>query len=210
MQDPGSHLTYIIDTGLNARAIAGQADIAGPAAAQKSPLAAGSLLQPFLDANLDGAVDDGALYQTFISISNVHPTQAVTVHFRYFNDNCEDVLDFLVVLTCNDTLIFDPLNFVIPFTQGENSRSRLIGPASNVLTPIPVTTWGSGRFVITAAASATTINFDDVPEILFPREWESYDDDCNIEATPAALVDPTPYTVDRFGCPGVRRHPQRR
>jgi hypothetical protein len=181
VQDPGSHLTYIIDTGLNARKIANKADLSGVTGANLSLLADGSLLKSLVDADDNDVVDAGALFQTFISISNVHPTQAVTVHFRYYSDNCEDILDFLVVLTCNDTLIFDPLNFVIPFTQGENSRSRLIGPASSVLTPIDTITWGSGRFVITAAASATTINFDDIPEILFPNEWKGYDGDCNID-----------------------------
>jgi len=179
--DPGSHLTFIIDTGINAREAAGVADLSTVAAAAKTPLQEGSLAQPLLDANLDGQLDDGAIYQNFIAITNTHPTMAVTVHFRYFNDNCEDLLDFLVVVTCNDTLLFDPMNFVVPFSGGENTRSRMIGPAGAILEPISVVQWGSGRFVITAAASATTIDKDDDPEILFPKEWEGFDEECNIE-----------------------------
>lgn len=182
--DPGSHLTYIVDTGINARKIAGKADLTKVDAAAKTPLAEGSLLQPFLDADEDGNLDDGAIFQNFIAITNTNPTKAVTVHFRYFNDNCEDILDFLVVVTCNDTLLFDPFNFVIPFTGGENSRARLIGPAGSILTPISVVQWGSGRFVITAAASGTTIDLDDQPEILFPFEWrglaDTDDQHCNM------------------------------
>ncbi len=49
VQDPGSHLTYIVDTGVNARKLAGVADLSGVAAAAKSPLQSGSLLQPILD-----------------------------------------------------------------------------------------------------------------------------------------------------------------
>ena len=38
----------------------------------------------------------------------------MTIHFCYFNDECEDVLDFLVILTCNDTLMLNPFDFQIP------------------------------------------------------------------------------------------------
>jgi len=185
--DPGSHLTYIVDTGVNARAIAGNVDLESVASAALTPLQNGSTIQPVLDADKNGALDAGAIYQNFIAVTNTSPTMSVTVHFRYFNDNCEDILDFLVVVTCNDTLLFDPLNFVIPFTNGENTSSRLIGPAGAILSPIPVVQWGSGRFVITAAASGTTIDMDDDPEILFPFEWAGLDEECNIEATPATI-----------------------
>jgi hypothetical protein len=187
--DPGSHLTYIIDTGVDARAIAGVADLTTVAAAAKTPLQAGSLLADRLDTDGNGQLDEGAIYQSFIAITNTHPTMAVTVHFRYFNDNCEDLLDFLVVVTCNDTLMFDPLNFVIPYTNGENTRSRIVGPQmGTVLKPIPVIQWGSGRFLITAAASGATLGgsptdpTQDDAEILFPYEFRSLDEECNIEA----------------------------
>lgn len=200
--DPGSHLTYIIDTGVNARAIVYGLTQATTLKDYGMPvLAADSPLKSRLDADGNGQLDTGAIYQSFIAVTNVHPTAAVTVHFRYFNDNCEDVLDFLVVVTCNDTLLFDPFNFVIPFTGGENTRSRLIGPAGAILTPIPVTTWGSGRFVITGAASgasmssaATAADADDDADILFPFEFSGLDNECNIEAT--GTLDPADSLAD--------------
>jgi hypothetical protein len=141
----------------------------------------GSLLKSRLDADGDGQLDAGAMYQDSISITNTHPKYAVTVLFRYFNDNCEDLLEFTVVVLCNQTLLFDPFNFVIPFTNGENSRSRMIGPSGAILQPIPTALWGSGRFVITAAACGATLDKDNDPDILFPKEFESLDGECNIE-----------------------------
>ncbi|GEM_PF-3157477 len=208
VQDPGSQLTYIVDTGINLRKEynasellpAKQEDVFGTRRSNVAPLHPNSLLFPLItDAN--GDFNPSSLYQNFLSISNVHPTQAVTVHFRYYNDNCDDLLDFLVVLTCNDTLIFDPFDFVIPYTSGENTMFRLIGdPAedatkpdqsAHALRPIQTHLWGSGRFVITAAASSTTRDENDTPDILFPNEWKSLDQTededvgethCNIEA----------------------------
>ncbi len=195
--DPGSHLTFIVDTGVNARNLDNDPattddnfpDLDVVEEAALHPLDEGSLIQPFLDANGDGELDPGAIYQNYIAVTNTHPTQAVTIHFRYFNDNCEDVLDFLVVVTCNDTLLFDPFDFIIPFTNGENSKWRVIGPAieGKILQPILVHQWGSGRFVITASASATTIDLDSEPEILFPKEFAGLDDECNIQATGTTL-----------------------
>lgn len=171
--DPGSHLTYVINTGVNAR------DIFGPAIedADSTPLVD---LAEFLDKDGNGQLDADGIYQNFISITNTHPTAAVTVHFRYYNDNCDDLLDFLVVVTCNDTLIFDPFNFEIPGTGGVNTRERMIGPGSGVLDPIATTLWGSGRFVITAAASGTSIDADTDSDILFPYEMRALSGDCNI------------------------------
>jgi hypothetical protein len=164
--DPGSHLTWIIDTGVNAREKFG-ANLAG---------ATGNLQN-------DMAAELGSRYQSYISVTNTHPTMAVTVHFRYYNDNCDDLLDFLVVLTCNDTLLFDPLNFEIPETGGLNTRARLIGPAQSPLLPITTNDWGSGRFVITAAASGASVDQVDDAEILFPYEMRSKANECNIKYT---------------------------
>lgn len=183
VQDPGSHLTYIVDTGINARQLLTKAnglpDVNLETATDR-PIVD---LAAFIDQNGDNQLDDRAIFQNFVAITNTHPTQAVTIHFRYYNDNCDDVLDFLVVLTCNDTLIFDPFNFVIPGTGGENTRDRIFGPARAgfVLEPIPTSLYGSGRFVITAAASGTSTDADDDAEIRFPRELLSLADatDCD-------------------------------
>lgn len=167
VNDPGSHLTYILDTGVNARELLGDVSLAS---ATGTPLVD---LAQWLDQDGDGQLDPGAIIQNYVSITNTSPTMAVTVHFRYFNDNCEDVLDFLVVLTCNDTLLFDPFNYEIPGSDGENTRDRIFGPQrpGKVLTPIGTASYGSGRFILTAAASgATTDDEDDVAEILFPYE----------------------------------------
>lgn len=166
VNDPGSHLTYILDTGVNARELLGDVSLA---TATSTPLVD---LAAWLDQDGDGQLDPSAIIQNFVAITNTSPTMAVTVHFRYFNDNCDDVLDFLVVLTCNDTLLFDPFNYQIPGTGGENTRDRLFGPAraGKVLEPIPTSIYGSGRFILTAAASGATTDPDADPEILFPYE----------------------------------------
>jgi len=192
--EPGSHLTYIVDTGINARAIAGKADLSEEAEAQKTPLVS-ALTAPKINVDADPVhVDPGSMFQNFIAITNTNPTLSVTVHFRYFNDNCEDVLDFLVVLTCNDTLLFDPFNFVIPYTGGENTMNRLIGPPGDILDPITVNQWGSGRFVITAAASGTAVNDNEYVDILFPYEWQSLygesDHRCNMNFDAKATYNP--------------------
>ena len=84
----------------------------------------------------------------FISVTNVHPTQAVTVHVRYLGTrNCSDVLDFLMVLTCNDVWMFDPFNINIPDPRGVPTGTI----ASSVLTASP--NYGDGRFLIFISAS---------------------------------------------------------
>ena len=116
-----------------------------------------------IDANGDPL--PGAFAVNFLTITNTHPTQAVTVHFRYFNDECEDLLDFLVLLTCNDTLIFDPLNFEVPDQSGVNTRFRLLGPEQGLFTPISAKAWASGRFLICATASGASLDADDNAEL---------------------------------------------
>lgn len=176
VNDPGSHLTYILDTGVNARKEFGTA-LRTKTSSVLVDMAAR------LDADGDGNLDPLALVQNFVAISNTHPTMSVTIHFRYYNDNCEDVLDFLVLLTCNDTLMFDPFNYVIPGTGGLNTSNRFFKPSANqVLKPISTVDWGSGRFVLTAAASGANIDGDDDAEILFPFELGvAQDEFCNVE-----------------------------
>ncbi len=193
VNDPGSHLTYILDTGVNARELLGDVSLA---TATSTPLVD---LAAYLDQDGDGQLDPSAIIQNFVAITNTSPTMAVTVHFRYFNDNCDDVLDFLVVLTCNDTLLFDPFNYEIPGTGGENTRDRIFGPAraGKVLEPIPTSIYGSGRFILTAAASGATTDPDADPEILFPFELangigsEDVPQECNILGVGTLTIDAT-------------------
>lgn len=193
VNDPGSHLTYILDTGVNAR------KEFGTALRTKT----GSVLVDMaarLDADGDGNLDANGVIKNWVAITNTHPTMAVTIHFRYYNDNCEDVLDFLVLLTCNDTLMFDPFDFVIPATGGLNTSNRFFKAAANqVLTPISTLQWGSGRFILTAAASGANIDADDDAEILFPRELgEAQNNNCNIKYT-ANTVGPGPLDATLAG-----------
>jgi hypothetical protein len=185
VMDPASHLTYIVDTGVNARKLTGNVALSGDA--NQVPL-----LQRFPDLAINNnpalGVNKDRMFRNFISITNTHPTQAVTIHFRYFNDNCEDLLDFLVVLTCSDTLLFDPFDFVIPDTLGQNTSYRFFrAPATAALTPISTSLWGSGRFVITAAAAGTSIDADSDAEFLFPNEASNaVHGECNINRSGTA------------------------
>lgn len=169
VNDPGSQVLYLVDTGVNLREIArdatGDSELAE--AAWANPL---STAHPSLYDGDDLAA--GAISQSFLTLTNTHPTQAVTIHFRYFNDECEDLLDFLVLLTCNDTLIMDPFNFVVPETSS-NTRNRIFGPASGILTPIDANSFGSGRFLIFATASGTSTDADDIAELRFAKEFET-------------------------------------
>ncbi len=74
------------------------------------------------------------------------------------------------MLTCNDTLIFDPFNFQVPETSS-NTRNRIFGPAEGILTPISSRQFASGRFLIFATASGTSEDADDNAEIRFPFEF---------------------------------------
>ena len=73
------------------------------------------------------------------------------------------------MLTCNDTLIFDPFNFIVPETSS-NTRNRIFGSAEGILTPISSRQYASGRFLIFATASGTSEDADDIAEIRFPQE----------------------------------------
>ena len=54
-----------------------------------------------------------------------------------------------------------------------NTRNRIFGPASGILTPISSRQFASGRFLIFATASGTSTNYDDDAEILFPNEFKA-------------------------------------
>ncbi len=84
----------------------------------------------------------------FLSVTNVHPTTAVTVHVRYFSSlNCTDVLDFLIVLTPNDVWMFNPFTIVIPRPDGTSTG---VTASSQLLSS---SAYGDGRFLIFISAS---------------------------------------------------------
>ncbi len=73
VNEPGSQLVYLLDTGINAEELYGT------------------------DANYTSSSvrqygHETPVNQNFISITNTNPEQAVTVHFRYFNSDCVDFL----------------------------------------------------------------------------------------------------------------------
>ena len=89
----------------------------------------------------------------FLSVTNVHSTQAVTVHVRYLSSqNCADILDFLVVLTPNDVWQFDPFNITIPRPDGTSTG---ITASSQLLDASKASIYGDGRFLIFISASGT-------------------------------------------------------
>ena len=196
VNDPGSSLIYIMDTGVNVREAVGHGNIDGYIAVlavsdysadglAEQPFGLGGTRSIYQEAAdpLDAEVDSSLINTNFIAITNTHPTAAVTVHFRYFNDECIDVLDFLVLLTCNDTLIFNPFDFVIPGTEF-NAKNRIFGPAVGLFTPITANQFASGRFLIFATAAGTSHEVppnvdvgmriqDDNAEYRFPAEFDN-------------------------------------
>lgn len=134
---PGSQLLFLLDSGI------------APADINPDFDPTASIIDNF------GPDFANALFTNFISITNTNPTDAVTIHFRYFNEDCEDVLDFLVVLTCNDTMLVDAFNFTIP-GSAVNVRDRFFGPAPGDpqrIAPLPSGEFGSGRFLLHVTAS---------------------------------------------------------
>lgn len=152
--EPGSQLLFVLDAGFNAQAELGD-DV------NFSSQSVSELGGP-----------DAAQFQNFISITNTNPTRSVTVHFRYFNANCTDIIDFLVLLTCNDTLLVDPFNLQIPGTQF-NVRSRFFGSTASTaaLSAIPASQFGDGRFLLFVTASGDPYqNADNIADLLYPYE----------------------------------------
>ena len=141
VNEPGSQLVYLLDTGINAEELYGT------------------------DANYTSNSvrqygHETPVNQNFISITNTNPEQAVTVHFRYFNSDCVDFFDFLVVLTCNDTMMIDPFNFTVPGTDSVNVKDRFFGYPNKAegtgqsFDAIPASTFADGRFLLFVTASA--------------------------------------------------------
>ena len=141
VNEPGSQLVYLLDTGINAEELYGT------------------------DANYTSSSvrqygHETPVNQNFISITNTNPEQAVTVHFRYFNSDCVDFFDFLVVLTCNDTMMIDPFNFTVPGTDSVNVKDRFFGYPNKAdgtgqsFDAIPASTFADGRFLLFVTASA--------------------------------------------------------
>jgi hypothetical protein len=141
VNEPGSQLIYLLDTGINAEELYGD-DV---------NFTSNSVLQ---------YGNTVPVHQNFISLTNTNPSHAVTVHFRYFNSDCVDFFDFLVVLTCNDTMMVDPFDFVVPGTDNVNVKDRFFGYPNKAdgngqsFDSIPASTFSDGRFLLFITASA--------------------------------------------------------
>ena len=141
VNEPGSQLIYLLDTGINAEELYGD----------DTNFTSNSVLQ---------YGNAAPVHQNFISITNTNPSHAVTVHFRYFNSDCVDFFDFLVVLTCNDTMMVDPFDFVVPGTDNVNVKDRFFGYPNKAdgngqsFDAIPASTFSDGRFLLFVTASA--------------------------------------------------------
>jgi hypothetical protein len=156
VNEPGSQLIYLLDTGINAEELYGD----------DANFTSNSVLQ---------YGNTAPVHQNFISITNTNPSHAVTVHFRYFNSDCVDFFDFLVVLTCNDTMMVDPFDFVVPGTDNINVKDRFFGYPNKAdgngqsFEAIPASTFGDGRFLLFVTASGD-VKWDYAP---------AYDEDYN-------------------------------
>ena len=141
VNEPGSQLLYLLDTGINAEELYGD----------DASFTSNSVLQ---------YGNAAPVHQNFISMTNTNPSHAVTVHFRYFNSDCVDFFDFLVVLTCNDTMMVDPFDFVVPGTDSVNVKDRFFGYPNKAdgngqsFDAIPASTFADGRFLLFVTASA--------------------------------------------------------
>ena len=159
VNEPGSQLIYLLDTGINAEELYGD-DV---------NYTSNSVLQ---------YGNTGPEHQNFISLTNTNPSHAVTVHFRYFNSDCVDFFDFLVVLTCNDTMMVDPFNFVVPGTDSVNVKDRFFGYPNKAdgngqsFDAIPASTFADGRFLLFVTASGD-IKYDYDPEMSGPSYFNS-------------------------------------
>jgi hypothetical protein len=153
VNDPGSELIFLLDSGLNAEARYSDSEDYSS--------------QSVSDFD---AENDSALFQNFISITNSNPTDSVTVHFRFINRDCSDILDFLVVLSCNDTMLIDPFDFDIPGTS-LNTADRFFGSFDDEpIGGIPASLYSDGRFLLFVTAAGDPVDGDDFADNLFPYE----------------------------------------
>jgi hypothetical protein len=161
VNEPGSQLIYLLDTGINAEELYGD----------DTNFTSNSVLQ---------FGNTAPVHQNFISLTNTNPSHAVTVHFRYFNSDCVDFFDFLVVLTCNDTMMVDPFDFVVPGTDNVNVNDRFFGYPNKAdgngqsFDAIPASTFADGRFLLFVTASAD-VKYDYAPSLNWGNTGDDYD-----------------------------------
>ena len=134
VREPGSQLLYILDTGYNPLYLKND-----PGYRSQSILEIAGIQKPH--------------YINWISVTNSSPRYSVTVHFQYYNCYMMPILDFLAVLTCNDTMMVDALNLEIPGSGGINVRERFFRGLEEMdpgqyLPSLSAAEFGDGRFLL--------------------------------------------------------------
>jgi len=127
---------------------------------------------------------DKPLKPSRLKITNNSRTNAVTLHFYYLNDQGRDYLDFLVVLLCGETLVFDPFDFEIPGT-GLRTSHFLFGKDLEGLSPkeaerFRAIHFGTGRFLLSVVAVGAPLDADLKADLLHPNEITNIDMGCGI------------------------------
>jgi hypothetical protein len=180
IREPGSQLLFILDTGYNPLYLENE-----PGYYSRSVREMAGVENPH--------------YFNWVSITNSSPKYSVTVHFQYYNCYMQPILDFLAVLTCNDTMMVDPLDMEIPGSNGINARERFFGGLDRLLPgqfipSLAAAEYGDGRFLlsVTAVGDPKGLEAGD-PNSVYTPFWdgnrETFDPDYeNIDLFPAELV----------------------
>ncbi len=180
IHEPGSQLLYILDTGYSALYLENQ-----PGYHSRSILEMAGVFRPH--------------YFNWVSLTNTSPKYSVTVHFQYYNCYMQPILDFLAVLTCNDTMMVNPLDLEIPGSNGINVSERFFGGLDRMqpgqfIPSISAREYGDGRFLlsVTAVGDPKGLEAGD-PNSVYSPYWdgnrETFDPDYeNIDLFPAELI----------------------
>lgn len=104
-----------------------------------------------------------------IELVNIHPAQAVTLHLRYFNDRCRQVLEFLLVLDCGETRLIDPFDLDIPATTFD-TREWIFQGAPGGGAGLRGSDFRSGRFGLSVTAVGASRNIDGEADLI--RPWQ--------------------------------------
>ena len=180
VSEPGSQLFYILDTGYNPLYLENETGYH-----TRSVLEMAGVSKPH--------------YINWVSLTNSSPRYSVTVHFQYYNCYMQPILDFLAVLTCNDTMMVNSLDMEIPGSNGINVRERFFGgleqPHPDQFIPsLSSAEYGDGRFLlsVTAVGDPKGLEAGDQASVYSPLwdgTWETFDPDYeNIDLFPAELV----------------------
>jgi len=180
VREPGSQLLYVLDTGYSALYLENE-----PGYHSRSVLEMAGVSKPH--------------YINWVSVTNGSPKYSVTVHFQYYNCYMQPILDFLAVLTCNDTMMVDSLDLEIPGSNGINVKERFFGGLDQLrpgqfIPSLSSAEFGDGRFLLSVTAVGDPKGLEaGEPTSVYSPYWdgtrETFDPDYeNIDLFPAELV----------------------